>query len=42
MAEHLHTGTAGSQLQVFHGGHMSSSLTQRQGFLASADEFLTD
>jgi len=38
MAKQLHTGIAGSQLQVSGGGHMFSFLTERQAFLASVDE----
>jgi hypothetical protein len=41
MAEQLHTGIAGSQLQVFRGGHMFCLLSERQAFLTSVDEFLT-
>ncbi|MGC9665504.1 alpha/beta fold hydrolase [Planosporangium sp. 12N6] len=41
MAEQLHNGIAGSRLQVFRGGHMFCSLTERHVFLTRVDEFLT-
>jgi 3-oxoadipate enol-lactonase len=42
MAEQLHSSIAGSQMQVFRGGHMFCFLAERQAFLTRIDEFLTE
>ena len=40
LAERMHAGIAGSQLEVFRGGHMFFLLSQRQRFLDRVDRFL--
>jgi len=42
MAQQLHSAIAGSQLEVFRGGHMFCFLTERQAFLARVEKFLTE
>lgn len=40
LAERMHTGIAGSQMEVFRGGHMFFLLSEREAFLGQVDRFL--
>jgi len=40
MAEEMHRAIAGSQLQIFRGGHLFFVLRDRRRFLAAVDQFL--